>query len=101
MFAVDYAEVRLPIASRELKHVKLPEMEGDPPVEVELRDAINDSSDSVWQAKIVRTEGVLDAGSLELFAIARVDDPFALRLQTPRVANWATRHRIDPRRNAA
>ncbi|SMP56203.1 RND family efflux transporter, MFP subunit [Neorhodopirellula lusitana] len=78
VFAVDYAEVRLPIASRELKHVSLPEMEGDPPVALELRDAINDSSDAVWQAKIVRTEGVLDAGSLELFAIARVDDPFAL-----------------------
>ncbi len=78
VFAVDYAEVRLPIAGRELRHLKLPEMEGDAPVEVELRDAIDGASGAIWQAKIVRTEGTLDPDSLELFAIARIDDPFAL-----------------------
>ncbi len=79
VFAVDYAEVRLPIAARELRHLKLPEMEGDAPVEVELRDAIETSSSAAWQAQIVRTEGTLDADSLELFAIARIDDPFSLQ----------------------
>ncbi|WP_442506749.1 efflux RND transporter periplasmic adaptor subunit [Novipirellula sp. SH528] len=79
VFAVDYAEVRLPIAARELRHLKLPEMEGDTPVEVELRDAIETSSGATWQAQIVRTEGTLDADSLELFAIARIDDPFSLQ----------------------
>ena len=78
VFAVDYAEVRLPIAARELRHLKLPEREGDAPVEVELRDAIDTSSSTTWQAQIVRTEGTLDADSLELFAIARIDDPFSL-----------------------
>ncbi|TWU58338.1 efflux RND transporter periplasmic adaptor subunit [Rubripirellula reticaptiva] len=78
VFAVDFAEVRLPIAGRDLKHLTLPEMEGDEPVEVELHDAIDASSGSVWKAKIVRTEGSLDPDSLELFAIARINDPFAL-----------------------
>ncbi len=78
VFAVDYAEVRLPIAGRDMRHLKLPEMEGDAPVDVELRDAIDPGSESVWQARIVRTEGTLDANSLELFAIARIDDPFSL-----------------------
>ncbi|MCM2369823.1 efflux RND transporter periplasmic adaptor subunit [Aporhodopirellula aestuarii] len=78
VFAVDYAEVRLPISGRDLRHLKLPEREGDPSVEVELRDAINSSNGFVWEAKIVRTEGTLDADSLELFAIARIDDPFSL-----------------------
>ena len=82
-FAVDYAEVRLPIASRELQYLKLPEMEGDPLVEVELRDAINDASDSVWKAQIIRTEGSLDEDSLELFAVAKIDDPFSLRSHHP------------------
>ncbi|TWU56837.1 Multidrug resistance protein MdtA precursor [Rubripirellula tenax] len=93
VFAIDYAEVRLPIASRELRHLKLPEREGDPPVDVELRDAIDASSGSRWRAKIVRTEGTLDADSLELFAIARIDDPFSfhsdhaiLRIGQPVVA---------------
>jgi membrane fusion protein, multidrug efflux system len=79
VFAVDYAEVRLPIASRELKHLKLPEMESDPSVHVEFRDAIDPELKSRWRGKIVRTEGTLDANSLELFAIARIDDPFALQ----------------------
>ncbi|GAA4454620.1 efflux RND transporter periplasmic adaptor subunit [Novipirellula rosea] len=83
VFAVDYAEVRLPIAGRELRHLKLPEMEGDATVEVELRDAIDTASSSVWQAKIVRTEGTLDADSLELFAIARIEDPFSLHGDHP------------------
>jgi multidrug efflux pump subunit AcrA (membrane-fusion protein) len=79
IFAIALAEVRLPIASRDLRHLDLPEREGDPVVEVELRDAIDASSDSVWNAKIVRTEGTLDPDSLELFAIAWIDDPFALQ----------------------
>ncbi len=83
VFAVDYAEVRLPIAGRELQFLDLPEMADDLPVNVELRDAIDSSSDIVWNAKIVRTEGVLDKDSLELFAIARIDDPFGLHANHP------------------
>ncbi len=83
IFAVDFAEVRLPIAGRELQFLDLPEMEGDRPVDVELRDAVNEASDAVWKAKIVRTEGVLDEDSLELFAIARIDDPFGLKSGHP------------------
>ncbi len=83
VFAVDFAEVRLPLASRELRFLDLPEMNGDLPVEVELRNAIDETSDAVWKAKIVRTEGALDRDSLELFAIARVADPFGLHSNHP------------------
>lgn len=79
IFAVDYAEVRLPIAGRELRFLTLPELAGDKPVDVEFRDAINDDDENIWNGKIVRTEGVLDENSLELFAIARIDDPFGRR----------------------
>ncbi len=78
VFAVDFAEVRLPIAAREREYVKLPEMDDDPSVNVVLRDSVSQDSELVWNAKIVRTEGALDADSLELFAIARIDDPFGL-----------------------
>jgi hypothetical protein len=80
---VDYAEVRLPIAGRELQFLDLPEMENDLPVDVELRDAIDSSSEFVWNARIIRTEGALDEDSLELFAIARIDDPFGLHSNHP------------------
>ena len=76
VFAIDFAEVRLPIASRERAFLQLPESPGDPPVDVELRDAIDVTADFVWHGKILRTEGTLDADSLELFAIAQIDDPF-------------------------
>lgn len=76
IFAIDFAEVRLPISARMLPYLDLPELPDDLPVEVELRDAINEASDTVWTANIVRTEGALDENSLEVFAVARVDDPF-------------------------
>ena len=94
VFAVDFAEVRLPISGRQLRFLDLPEFADDSPVDVELRDAITESSDTVWKAKIVRTEGVLDEDSRELFAIARIDDPFGrksrrppLRIEQPVVAS--------------
>jgi len=77
IFAVDYAEVRLPISSRELPFVDLPSLLEDPPVPVVLHDALDMYSGKTWQARIIRTEGALNEDSLELFAIARVDDPFA------------------------
>lgn len=83
VFAVDYAEVRLPIATRDLQFLNLPERESDRPLDVTLRDSINPDNDSEWSAQIVRTEGALDPNSLELFAIARIPDPFALERDGP------------------
>ena len=104
VFAIDYAEVRLPIAVRERKFLNLPELPGDAPVDVELRDAIDESSTNVWNAQIVRTEGILDSDSLELYAIARIEDPFgresgqsALRPGQPVVA-FDRRCNVDERR---
>ena len=83
IFASDYAEVRLPISTEDLPLLALPENLGDPPVDVELSDSLNPGNGALWKAKIVRTEGALDASSLELFAIAKVDDPFGLRSGKP------------------
>jgi RND family efflux transporter MFP subunit len=79
IFASDYAEVRLPISGEDLPLLDLPERVGDPPVEVVLRDTLNLANETVWKAQIIRTEGTLDARSLELFAIAKVDDPFGIK----------------------
>ena len=94
IFAIDYAEVRLPISASQREFLILPEFAEDPPVEVELRDALNKASKAIWKAKIVRTEGVLDTDSRDLYAIARIDDPFGqhsehspLRIGQPVVAS--------------
>lgn len=76
IFGIDIAEVRLPIAGSEMAFLKLPEDPDDPSVDVELRDALNEGNETVWKAQIVRTEGALDQNSLNLFAIARISDPF-------------------------
>lgn len=81
IFATDFAEVRLPLSPAQLSFVKLPSRDEDTPVEVTLVDALGDPDDPdvpSWKAHIVRSEGALDESSRELFAIARIDDPFGL-----------------------
>ncbi len=84
IFASGMAEVRLPLTPRQLEFVNLPAREGDPPVHVTLTDALSSrASGKTWDARIVRTEGALDEGSRELFAIAEIKDPFGLESGLP------------------
>ncbi|MEZ5325508.1 MAG: efflux RND transporter periplasmic adaptor subunit [Verrucomicrobiales bacterium] len=78
IFKTDFVEVRLPIPARQLAFLTLPESAEQPPVDVRFFDALNEESTAVWNGQIVGTEGALDAESRELFAIARVMDPFSL-----------------------
>ena len=83
IFATDYSEVRLPLSTLNLRDITLPEDASDPPLVVTLRDGLNDQSSTEWSARILRTEGALDANTLELFAIARIEDPFGLQSEQP------------------
>lgn len=83
VFAVDYAEVRLPLSGRDLSLLDLPEEAGDPTIAVELSNAMNLDDPTTWKAEIVRTEGALDPDSLELFAIAKISDPFGRQSGAP------------------
>ncbi len=94
VFAIDYVEVRLPISGEQRAFLDLPEFSNDSPLAVQLQDGILQSDDSIWNGSIVRTEGVLDANSRDLFAIARIDDPFGqnsgkppLRIGQPVIAS--------------
>ncbi len=97
IFAIEFAEVRLPITAHDMTFLILPEGPEDPAVDVQLRDALNED-EMVWTAKVIRTEGALDESSLELFAIARISDPFGresdhppLRIGQPVVATMRGR----------
>ena len=83
IFATDYSEVRLPLSTLNLRDITLPEDASDPPLPVTLRDGLDDQSSTEWSARILRTEGALDADTLELFAIARIEDPFGLHSEHP------------------
>ena len=82
-FAIDYAEVRLPLTDRDLAFVDLPyaaeitataETSGPGVVlSAEQRGRIVD-----WPATIVRSEGVVDESSRVTYAVAKVVDPYAL-----------------------
>ena len=94
IYAVDYAEVRLPLPDVELRHLDLPLLFRDggelspsaedgevtgagrgPAVILRARFAGEDHS---WQGRIVRTEGEIDPTSRMVHVVARVADPYGL-----------------------
>lgn len=86
IFATATAEIRIPLSPSQISFIQLPAQEGDAPVDVTLTNALADPSQPAehqWKAKIIRTEGTLDANSRELFAIALIEDPFSLHSNLP------------------
>jgi RND family efflux transporter MFP subunit len=80
-FATDFAEVRLPLTDQDLAFVELPyaaeitetgEARGP---KVTLA-AVQRGTPREWNARIVRTEGVVDESSRVTYAVARVRDPY-------------------------
>jgi RND family efflux transporter MFP subunit len=83
-FATDYAEVRLPLTDADLAFLDLPQpgqmVEGEdlatgPAVALQARYR---GRTTEWPARITRTEGVVDERNRVIWAVARVDDPYAL-----------------------
>jgi len=82
IYAVDFAEVRLPIHDEELAYLNLPlahaEQDGATPVPVTLRARFA-GSDYQWQGEVVRTEGELDPTTRMVTVVARVNEPYVSR----------------------
>ena len=81
---VEVAEIRLPIADSELAYLPLSEgnqtsAQADTGLDipVTLRAAAG-GTQQTWQARIVRTEGVIDRNTRQIYAVARVEDPYRL-----------------------
>jgi len=80
IFAIDTAEIRLPLAIGDLEFLELPTAIGaanDARVPVTL-SAEGTGLSGRWQAEIVRTEGVIDQNSRVIYAVAQVVDPYAV-----------------------
>lgn len=82
LYAVDYAEVRLPIPDADAAYVDLPivyrDSDDDGPnlmPEVILRAHFAGRTHE-WRGHIVRTEGELDPRTRMIHAVARVEDPY-------------------------
>ncbi len=81
-FAIDTAEVRLPLTSTDLKYLELPtgtaaknEARPFPPVTLSIKSA---GDTDRWQARIIRTEGVVDEISRVVYAVAEIVDPYGV-----------------------
>lgn len=83
-FATDVAEVRLPLTDLDLAFVDLPRAAdfaapGVPAGPGVTLSATQRGKPAEWRARIVRTEGVVDAKSRVTYAVAQVEDPYRLR----------------------
>ncbi len=80
-FAVDVAEVRLPLTESDLNYVQLPNTMQDGATQqttpVTLTTSGSRSAQS-WNAQIVRTEGVVDTATRVTYAVAVIEDPYGL-----------------------
>jgi RND family efflux transporter MFP subunit len=81
-FAIDTAEVRLPLTHSDLNYLDLPsetevknEDKSFPPVTLSAQRA---GETNEWQARIIRTEGVVDEISRVVYAVAQVVDPYGV-----------------------
>lgn len=79
-FAIDRAEIRLPLSNSDLAFLDLPSatrLDKARRVPVKLT-ADGAGATGEWQAEIVRTEGVVDEISRVVYAVAEVIDPYAM-----------------------
>jgi RND family efflux transporter MFP subunit len=90
VYAVDLAEVRLPVRDADLAFLDLPigyrgaaESAEGPAVLLRARFA---GGAHEWRARIVRTEGEIDAATRMLHLVARVDDPYGRHNGRPPLA---------------
>lgn len=80
IYAVDYAEIRLPLPDAELAYLELPlsyrgtENQVGPRVTLRANFA---GQTHEWQGRIVRTESEIDPVSRMVYLVAQVKDPYA------------------------
>ena len=90
VYAVDYVEVRLPVADDQLAFLDLPlayrggsAAERGPEVRLTATFA---GQPHAWSGRIVRTEGEVDAETRTLNLVARVDNPYGRQGDRPPLA---------------
>lgn len=89
-FAIDYAEVRLPIKSRDLPYIQVPRVTDDKQTKegalVHLSQSLSNSPSASdnnllhsWETRISRSEGVVDSRSRVNYLITTIDDPYNIQ----------------------
>ncbi|MBK1879691.1 efflux RND transporter periplasmic adaptor subunit [Pelagicoccus mobilis] len=81
LYAIDYAEVRLPLSEAQLGFIDLPEnyrgsgelANFSKPVNLHVEAG---ETETVWTGELVRAEGAFDLRSRQLYVVAQVADPY-------------------------
>ena len=84
IYAVDYAEIRLPLSNRQLSFINLPELyRGELAAKGEERarpevilKALFGDQEYTWNGNIVRTAGAIDTSSRQHYVVAQVKNPY-------------------------
>ncbi len=78
VYAIDRAEIRLPLTEGDASFVRLP-VSGQPEAgaAIVLRATVGGSSQT-WPARLARSEGVIDPQSRVVYAVATIDDPYGV-----------------------
>lgn len=84
-FAIDKAELRLPLPANKLDYLQLPSLANHSGEQQATVTLFAKSGDTVqqWQANLVRTEAVFDERSRVLFAVAEIKDPYGIYSENP------------------
>lgn len=80
IYAVDYAEVRLPVPNADLAYLDLPLGDVDQQEAAQARVTLTAEfagSQQQWQGQVVRTEGELDPNTRMVHVVARIPQPYA------------------------
>ncbi|MEE8574905.1 MAG: efflux RND transporter periplasmic adaptor subunit [Thermodesulfobacteriota bacterium] len=86
IYAVDFAEIRLPLSGRQLEFVNVRELYRGESARKKKKEgprvtliATVGSINHEWQGRVVRAEGAIDSKSRQSFVVAEVADPYGKR----------------------
>lgn len=87
LYAVDYVEIRLPLADHEQAFIDLPQGRVDEAATETLPEVIltatRGEQHHQWPGRIMRSEGSVDTRTRQLFVIAQVDAPYEVSQGRP------------------
>ncbi|NKC00198.1 MAG: efflux RND transporter periplasmic adaptor subunit [Pseudomonadales bacterium] len=76
-FAVDVAEVRLPVTQQDLRYLDIAKLRANEDLNVSLKAKLG-GGEFEWVGVIDRSEGVFDPTSRVLYLVAQIEDPYDL-----------------------
>jgi len=78
IFAIDFAEVRLPLTEKDLARIDLISHGSNAELPTVTLNATVASKPVQWTAQIVRSEGVVDQLNRSQYLVAQINDPYAV-----------------------